>query len=94
MCRREGVFWLVARAASGEKKMGHAVEGEVGQKRKMSPRASFLFSFFFYFPIFQFQLDFKFKQSSNLHTKKNIFQHECKVHALCLFIYLLPYLFI
>jgi hypothetical protein len=29
-----GCFGWGARAASGEKKMGHAVEGEVGQKRK------------------------------------------------------------
>jgi hypothetical protein len=56
---------------------------------------SVLFSFllFFSFPVsyFEIPIRFKFKQSSNLHTKK--FQHECKVHVLCLFIYLLPYLF-
>jgi hypothetical protein len=63
---------------------------KMGRGCGIRPKRRKVFSFFF--PIFKFQLDFKFKQSSNLHTK-NIFQHKCKVHVLSLFICLLPYLF-
>jgi hypothetical protein len=55
-------------------------------------KVSFTFFFLLLFPIFQFQSDL----NSNkilicTHTK---ISHECKVHVLSLFIYLLLYLFI